>query len=102
MVKTLVRSLALLLFACGLCSAQYTDVVAIDHLGGPKEFARRRQQLAQELKTGYVLLFARNIIPEATHYREDTILITNGDPKILSSGVPKELAEIEKLVGSAR
>lgn len=36
------------------------------------------------------------------HFRvEDTILITDGDPEILSSGVPKELVEMEKLVGSA-
>jgi len=35
------------------------------------------------------------------HYRiEDTILITDGAPEILSSAVPKELAEVEKLVGS--
>lgn len=31
---------------------------------------------------------------------EDTVLITNKGPEILSSGVPKELADIEKLVGS--
>lgn len=36
------------------------------------------------------------------HYRvEDTILISDGAPEILSSAVPKELAEVEKLVGSA-
>jgi Xaa-Pro aminopeptidase len=35
------------------------------------------------------------------HFRvEDTILITDGEPEILSAGVPKELADIEKLVGS--
>jgi Xaa-Pro aminopeptidase len=35
------------------------------------------------------------------HFRvEDTILITSGEPEILSSGVPKELADVEKLVGS--
>jgi Xaa-Pro aminopeptidase len=37
------------------------------------------------------------------HYRvEDTILATDGAPEILSSAVPKELADIEKLVGSAQ
>lgn len=35
------------------------------------------------------------------HFRvEDTILITNGEPEILSSGVPKEIGDVEKLVGS--
>jgi Xaa-Pro aminopeptidase len=35
------------------------------------------------------------------HYRiEDTILITDGAPEILSSSVPKEMTEVEKLVGS--
>jgi Xaa-Pro aminopeptidase len=35
------------------------------------------------------------------HYRiEDTILITDGAPEILSSAVPKEMVEVEKLVGS--
>jgi Xaa-Pro aminopeptidase len=37
------------------------------------------------------------------HYRvEDTILITQGAPEILSAGVPKELDQVEKLVGSAQ
>ena len=51
--------------------AQYTDPVAINDLGGPQEFARRRQELAKQLKTGYFILFARTILPEANHYRED-------------------------------
>jgi Xaa-Pro aminopeptidase len=35
------------------------------------------------------------------HYRvEDTILITQGAPEVLSAAVPKELADVEKLVGS--
>jgi len=35
------------------------------------------------------------------HFRvEDTVLITNGEPEILSSGIPKEMADVEKLVGS--
>jgi Xaa-Pro aminopeptidase len=37
------------------------------------------------------------------HYRvEDTILITNGAPEILSADVPKEMSDVEKLVGSAK
>jgi len=35
------------------------------------------------------------------HFRvEDTVLITNGDPEILSAAIPKEITEVEKLVGS--
>jgi len=35
------------------------------------------------------------------HFRvEDTILVTDSEPEILSSGVVKELADVEKLVGS--
>src|ERR1700687_1859817 len=51
--------------------AQYTDPVVINDLGGPQEFARRRQDLAKQLKTGHLILFARTILPEASHYRED-------------------------------
>ena len=40
-------------------------------MGGPQEFLQRRTELAQQAKTGLTLLFARNEIPEATHYRED-------------------------------
>jgi Xaa-Pro aminopeptidase len=37
------------------------------------------------------------------HYRvEDTILVTDGGPENLSSAVPKEIGEVEKLVGSAQ
>jgi len=63
--------LALVQLASVLSWAQYTDRAAIEDLGGPQEFARRRQELARQLKTGYALLFARNSVPEATHYRED-------------------------------
>jgi Xaa-Pro aminopeptidase len=51
--------------------AQYTDVAAVQELGGPSEFARRRAELAKQLKTGYLILFARKVLPEAVHYRED-------------------------------
>jgi Xaa-Pro aminopeptidase len=38
---------------------------------------------------------------ERMHFRvEDAILITEGPPEILSAGVPKELVEVERLVGS--
>ena len=56
--------------------AQYTDAQAMADLGGPKEFERRRtalaqQILAQEKNGGWLLLFARQLEPEADHYRED-------------------------------
>jgi Xaa-Pro aminopeptidase len=51
--------------------AQYTDPVVINDLGGPQEFTRRRQELAKQLKTGHLILFARTTLPEANHYRED-------------------------------
>ncbi len=54
-----------------LATAQYTDVAAMNDLGGPKEFAARRAELAAKLKTGYVLLFAKTQEPAAAHYRED-------------------------------
>jgi len=50
---------------------QYTDPVVIQDLGGPQEFARRRAELAKQLKSGYLILFARVVLPEANHYRED-------------------------------
>jgi Xaa-Pro aminopeptidase len=70
----LLRAVCLCIFvlsACASAFAQYTDTQAIADLGGPKAFSDRRAELAKNLKTGYVLLFARNDIPEATHYRED-------------------------------
>src|SRR5579864_6891919 len=60
-----------LLVFCGAAAAQYTDRQAIDDLGGPQAFAARRSELAKRCKTGSVILFARNEIPEAVHYRED-------------------------------
>jgi Xaa-Pro aminopeptidase len=52
-------------------AAQYTDVQAMNDLGGPKEFERRREAVGQEMKDGVLLLFARQVEPEAEHYRED-------------------------------
>ena len=58
--------------ACALpLLAQYTDSAAVNELGGPQEFARRRSELGKQLKTGYLILFARKTLPEAVHYRED-------------------------------
>jgi len=78
MKKTLWRAIffavtcgALLLAIAGTATAQYTDWQAIDDLGGPKEFVARRAELAAQTKTGYTILFARNEIPESSHYRED-------------------------------
>jgi Xaa-Pro aminopeptidase len=64
-------SVAVVLCFAIAASAQYTDRQAIDDLGGPQAFAARRAALAKQLKTGYAVLFARNDIPEAAHYRED-------------------------------
>jgi Xaa-Pro aminopeptidase len=64
-------SVAVVLSFAVAASAQYTDRQAIDDLGGPQAFASRRTALAKQLKTGYAILFARNDIPEAAHYRED-------------------------------
>ena len=42
-------------------------------------------------------------LDKQTHFRvEDTVLITSGAPEILSSAVPKELKEVEALVGSGK
>ncbi len=62
---------ALALFIALPSFAQYTDLAAINDLGGPQEFARRRSDLAKQLKTGFLILFARVTEPEANHYRED-------------------------------
>jgi Xaa-Pro aminopeptidase len=62
---------AILLALAATASAQYTDKGAIDDLGGPQAFAAHRDELAKRCKTGSVVLFARNEIPEAVHYRED-------------------------------
>jgi Xaa-Pro aminopeptidase len=72
MIRKLGVSLSLFLVLTSvLATAQYTDRKAMDDLGGPKEFAARRAELAAKLKTGYVLLFAKTQEPPAAHYRED-------------------------------
>ncbi|HTR25288.1 MAG TPA: Xaa-Pro peptidase family protein [Terriglobales bacterium] len=68
--KTFFGLLAVLLF-CSAAAAQYTDRQAIDDLGGPQAFAAHRSELAKRCKTGFVVLFARNEIPESVLYRED-------------------------------
>ena len=76
-MKTKIIRICRFLLACVLLAAalpvfaQYTDLAAINDLGGPQEFARRRAELAKRLKTGYFILFARVTLPEANHYRED-------------------------------
>lgn len=70
---------AMLIFVPGLsvpAAAQYTDAQAMTDLGGPKEFEHRRQALAQQMLSeeksgGWLILFARQVEPEAEHYRED-------------------------------
>ena len=72
MIRKAGIAIALLLALTPICAlAQYTDRKAMDDLGGPKEFAARRAELAAKLKTGYVLLFAKTQEPPAAHYRED-------------------------------
>ena len=71
MIRKIGVTLALFLSLSSLATAQYTDRKAIDDLGGAKEFAARRADLAAKLKTGYVLLFAKTQEPQAAHYRED-------------------------------
>ena len=68
--RLFVSAIFLLVFS-GAAAGQYTDRQAIDDLGGPQAFASRRSELAKRCKTGSVILFARNEIPEAVHYRED-------------------------------
>jgi Xaa-Pro aminopeptidase len=68
--RRVLTSLLLLVFSLPV-AAQYTDRVAFQDLGGAQEFARRRHVLAEQAKTGYIILFARNAEPESAHYRED-------------------------------
>jgi Xaa-Pro aminopeptidase len=60
-----------LLFGALFSFGQYTDPVCINDLGGPQEFARRRTELAKQIKSGTIILFARVTLPESNHYRED-------------------------------
>ncbi len=72
MIRHIRTALALFIASTALlANAQYTDRAAMNDLGGPKEFAARRTELAAKLKTGYVLLFAKTQEPAADHYRED-------------------------------
>jgi len=72
MIRHIRTALALFVASTALfANAQYTDRAAMQDLGGPKEFAARRTELAAKLKTGYVLLFAKTQEPPAAHYRED-------------------------------
>jgi len=60
-----------LIVSSQLARAQYTDMQAITDLGGQQEFDRRRHAVAEQMKEGILLLFARQQEPEAGHYRED-------------------------------
>jgi len=71
MIRKLGITLALFFALTSVATAQYTDRKAMDDLGGPKEFAARRAELAAKLKTGYVLLFAKTQEPPPADYRED-------------------------------
>ncbi|HZR33326.1 MAG TPA: Xaa-Pro peptidase family protein [Terriglobales bacterium] len=75
-MKALFCRALILVCLCSLISlrpvlAQYTDPAVINDLGGPQEFARRRQELAKQMKQGILVLFARTQEPESSHYRED-------------------------------
>ncbi len=71
-MRTRLSLIVVFLLLSSLCGfAQYTDVKALEDLGGPAEFARRRDVLAGEAKTGFILLLAKVRLPEADHYRED-------------------------------
>lgn len=70
-MRNMILAWVLLVLLTGPLFAQYTDPAVMNDLGGPQEFARRRSDLAKQLKTGVLLLFARNVLPEANHYRED-------------------------------
>jgi Xaa-Pro aminopeptidase len=75
-MNSLFRRALILVCLCSLISlrpalAQYTDPAVINDLGGPQEFARRRQELAKQMKQGILVLFARTQEPESNHYRED-------------------------------
>ncbi len=66
MIRYIRTTLALFVASTALlANAQYTDRAAMNDLGGPKEFAARRTELAAKLKTGYVLLFAKTQEPPA-------------------------------------
>jgi len=71
MIRRAQAFLLFLAFTSALANGQYTDRAAMNDLGGPQEFAARRAELADKLKTGYVLLFAKTQVPAAGHYRED-------------------------------
>lgn len=41
-------------------------------------------------------------VDKQMHFRvEDTVLVTDGEPEVLSAAIPKEIGGVEKLVGSA-
>jgi Xaa-Pro aminopeptidase len=66
------RLLASLLLLSACAFAQYTNIHEIAEYGGPQEFANRRDALCKAVgNKGTILLFARVVLPESSHYRED-------------------------------
>ena len=66
------RRLLLALLLSASAFGQYSDTNAINDLGGPQEFANRRAALCKAVGgKGTILLFARVVLPESNHYRED-------------------------------
>jgi Xaa-Pro aminopeptidase len=68
--------------------------MAVHDVGGP---------LRGPIKAGHVVTVEPIIeFPkQQMHFRvEDTVLVTENGPEILTGGVPKEMAEVERLVGS--
>jgi Xaa-Pro aminopeptidase len=92
--------------------AQYTDLDAIKHLGGQQEFARRRSELAKQLKTGWTILFARINEPEGNSYREDNdfyyftglqdqgaVLLMNNETGSVTIYEPLQTARVKQVYG---
>src|SRR5581483_7864395 len=77
-MKALFCRALILVCLCSLISlrpvlAQYTDPAVINDLGGPQEFARRRQELAKQMKQGILVLFARTRSPSPATIVKTTI-----------------------------
>lgn len=72
LVAPFIGLLPVFMIVCSLpAHAQHTDIQAMTDLGGPQEFERRRHAVASAMKEGVLVLFARQLEPEADHYRED-------------------------------
>ncbi len=93
--------------------AQYTDMAAYNELGGAKEFARRREALCGQLKTGNALLFSNILETPGTHYREDndfyyytgiadlgSAVLINCERKVALLFEPEQPARIKQVYGA--